>query len=53
MIAHNRADAPDPDREGRKFGQLPHLVVPDDFDDSLPPDVSAAWDAHSERDCDS
>lgn len=31
----------------RRFGQLPNLVVPDDFDDALPDDELAAWEAGS------
>lgn len=27
----------------RRFGQLPNLVVPSDFDDALPEDELAAW----------
>ena len=27
----------------RTFGQMPNLVVPDDFDDSLPETELAAW----------
>lgn len=27
----------------RTFGQLPHLVVPDDFDEPLPDDELGAW----------
>lgn len=29
----------------RRFGQLPNLVVPDDFDDALPAAELAAWEA--------
>jgi len=32
----------------RRFGQLPNLVVPKDFDDALPDDELAAWEADSE-----
>ena len=28
----------------RRFGQLPNLVVPDDFDDGLPATELAAWE---------
>ncbi|KLO30525.1 prevent-host-death protein [Mycolicibacter heraklionensis] len=28
----------------RRFGQLPRLVVPDDFDDALPAAELAAWE---------
>lgn len=28
----------------RRFGQLPHLVVPEDFDDPLPEDELAPWE---------
>lgn len=28
----------------RRFGQLPSLVVPDDFDDALPDSEIAAWE---------
>ena len=28
----------------RRFGQLPNLVVPNDFDDALPDDELAAWE---------
>lgn len=28
----------------RRFGQLPNLVVPSDFDDALPDDEIAAWE---------
>ena len=28
----------------RRFGQLPNLVVPDDFDDALPESELAAWE---------
>ncbi|MGI8417955.1 MAG: type II toxin-antitoxin system Phd/YefM family antitoxin [Nakamurella sp.] len=31
----------------RTFGQLPDLVVPDDFDAPLPADELAAWDSVS------
>ena len=31
----------------RKFGQLPALVVPDDFDEPLPEAEIAAWEADS------
>lgn len=31
----------------RTFGQLPDLVVPDDFDAPLPDDELAAWDSAS------
>lgn len=27
----------------RTFGQLPHLAVPEDFDEPLPPDELDAW----------
>lgn len=29
----------------RRFGVLPNLVVPSDFDDALPDDELAAWEA--------
>lgn len=29
----------------RRFGELPGLVVPDDFDEPLPPTEAAAWEA--------
>lgn len=29
----------------RRFGQLPSLVVPDDFDDALPESELAPWEA--------
>ena len=29
----------------RTFGQLPNLAVPDDFDEPLPAEELAAWDA--------
>lgn len=29
----------------RRFGQLPDLVIPDDFDESLPPGETEAWEA--------
>lgn len=29
----------------RRFGHLPNLAVPDDFDDALPDDELAAWEA--------
>jgi len=32
-------------RNGRTFGQLPDLVVPDDFDEALPPEISGAWES--------
>jgi len=28
----------------RRFGQLPKLVVPDDFDEPLPPAEAAVWE---------
>lgn len=28
----------------RRFGQLPNLMVPSDFDDELPDDELAAWE---------
>lgn len=28
----------------RRFGQLPNLLVPSDFDDTLPDDELAAWE---------
>jgi prevent-host-death family protein len=31
----------------RKFGQLPALVVPDNFDEPLPDAEIAAWQGHS------
>jgi prevent-host-death family protein len=31
----------------RCFGQLPHLVVPDDFDEALPESELAAWEGGS------
>ncbi len=31
----------------RRFGQLPNLLVPDGFDDTLPDDELAAWGADS------
>lgn len=31
----------------RTFGQLPDLVIPDDFDAPLPDDELAAWDSVS------
>jgi len=31
----------------RRFGQLPHLVVPDDFDEPLPESEIAAWEGNS------
>ncbi|WP_155929013.1 hypothetical protein [Mycolicibacterium sp. CBMA 234] len=43
-----RADSThtDPDgNNGRTFGQLPDLMVPDDFDEALPPAESAAWES--------
>ena len=30
----------------RRFGQLPNLVVPDDFDDPLPESELAAWETN-------
>lgn len=32
----------------RRFGQLPNLVVPSDFDDALPDDELAAWEGDKE-----
>ena len=32
----------------RKFGQLPNLVVPKDFDDPLPDAELAAWEGADE-----
>nr|WP_168991347.1 type II toxin-antitoxin system prevent-host-death family antitoxin [Mycobacterium attenuatum] len=32
----------------RRFGQLPNLVVPSDFDDALPDDELAAWEGDQE-----
>lgn len=34
-------------RRHRKFGQLPTLVVPDNFDDPLPDTEIAAWEGNS------
>ena len=31
----------------RKFGQLPALIVPDDFDEPLPEAEIAAWEGNS------
>ncbi|MCV7145695.1 prevent-host-death protein [Mycobacterium riyadhense] len=31
----------------RRFGQLPNLTVPDDFDDPLPESELAAWEGNS------
>lgn len=31
----------------RTFGQFPNLVVPEGFDDPLPPDELAAWESAS------
>jgi prevent-host-death family protein len=31
----------------RRFGQLPSLAVPEDFDDPLPESELAAWEANS------
>ena len=32
---------------GRQFGQLPHISVPDDFDNPLPDDEILAWEGES------
>ena len=41
-------DAKNPiDAAPRRFDELPNLVVPDDFDDALPDDETAAWDTES------
>ncbi|MFV9633937.1 hypothetical protein [Mycobacterium neumannii] len=37
---------PLPPTPPRRFGQRPDLVVPDDFDDPLPPTEAAVWEAH-------
>ncbi|UXA21349.1 hypothetical protein [Mycobacterium sp. SMC-4] len=29
----------------RRFGQLPNLVVPNDFDEPLPPAETAVWES--------
>ncbi|WP_204081361.1 type II toxin-antitoxin system Phd/YefM family antitoxin [Mycobacterium riyadhense] len=31
----------------RRFGQLPNVTVPDDFDDPLPESELAAWEGNS------
>jgi hypothetical protein len=47
-LARANSTHADPDgNAGRIFGQLPDLVVPDDFDEPLPPGVSAAWEPDS------
>jgi len=33
--------------KGRAFGQFPNLVVPEGFDDPLPPEEQAAWEPAS------
>ncbi|BAN91856.1 type II toxin-antitoxin system prevent-host-death family antitoxin [Mycobacterium avium subsp. hominissuis] len=32
----------------RRFGQLPNLLVPKDFDDALPTDELAGWEGDTE-----
>jgi len=38
------SELPPPPTPPRRFGQLPDLAVPDDFDEPLPPTEAAVWE---------
>lgn len=38
------SELPLPHTPPRRFGQLPDLAVPDDFDEPLPPTEAAVWE---------